>query len=139
MSDSIPRWVAGQRAALNRSCIVTIARVTPTGRAIVEIDGRKMTFNPNGTERKEYDIWQTCNRLEHMTHEIETEVMAKERAEKAFLALRLNLENALRWWRNNHPERGRPTPSLAVVERAEKLARLINQWEQDAMKGTGNE
>lgn len=105
-------WKAGQKAVIDRREIVTIDRVTPTGRAVVG----ERTFRPSG-----YALGNASGYLELLTPDVEAEMALTSRGRKASgkcFKLLLDAEKFLRAefsaWRPRVPEQD-------AVERAERL------------------
>lgn len=111
-------WTPGQKAVIGRRTIVTIDRVTPSGRVIVG----DRTFNPDGIERGVRDFV----RLEPFTAEIEAEIDLVERGRKAAAAID-NAEDAIRRMGRLASPWGNRTPDAADVEQAERLANAIQE------------
>lgn len=111
-------WTPGERAVIDRQRIVTIDRVTPSGRAVVG----HQTFGADGRER-------TSNYrpglLELLTAEIEVEMGLRARALKADEAMYVALDR-VRGWQRNILGGIRPNPaSIADIQKAEALAAAI--------------
>jgi hypothetical protein len=113
-------WTVGQRAVINRNTVVTVDRVTPTGRPVV---GNR-TFDVNGIERVKGNPWRRPI-LEPLTAEIEAEMDLARRADRASEAVHDALEVADRWVRDNLSAWNNTSPNVADVDRAERLAAAI--------------
>jgi hypothetical protein len=112
-------WVAGQQAVINRQTVVTIERVTPSGRAVV--GGR--TYNADGTERSK-DPWRR-SRLEPLTVEIQAEMELVARGREVARDAHGAVDDAVKWLRQSLS--WHRMPEVADVEKAEKLSRAIRQ------------
>ena len=115
-------WQPGQTAVIGRRQIVTVARVTKAGRAIVDHYGTERVFEPNG--------WERCsgsrrNHLDHLTPEIRAEMEQSARAVAAFRRLAAVLDAAARWDRENCPRWGSDMAESGAVFRAEQMAAAI--------------
>lgn len=110
-------WTVGQKAVIGRVTIVTIDRVTATGRAIV---GGRRSFNPDGSERT--SSWNR-SKLEPMTPEIQAEMDLVTRGRDAANDVYTAITTAERWSRDTLRMRG--TPDVADVEKAERLTAAI--------------
>jgi hypothetical protein len=85
-------WTIGQRCVINRDRIVTVERITPSGRVVA--DGR--LFNADGTERRPTGRLRR-DRLEPLTPEIEAEVALRERAQDAYTEADKEVARAVKW------------------------------------------
>ena len=110
-------WTAGQRAVINRETIVTIERVTPSGRAVVT-GGR--VFNANGNERVQLSSWELPSKLEPLTDKVEAQIAYKRERQETFCAVLNELDEAKAWARSYSIK---ATP--ANVEKAERLLAAI--------------
>jgi hypothetical protein len=115
-------WQPGQTAVIGRRHIVTVARVTKAGRAIVNHHGTERVFEPNG--------WERCSgsrryHLDHLTPEIQSEIEQSARAVAVFRKLADVLDAAARWDRENRPRWGSDMAESAAVARAEQMAAAI--------------
>lgn len=115
-------WAVGQRAAINRRTVVTIIRVTPSGRAVVDAPGGERTFNADGVERG--DTYRRA-RLYPLTKEIEAEIALAARSIKSFAELDAALDDLCKWVRNARPGWNRDISELPDVEAAERLTAAI--------------
>jgi hypothetical protein len=123
MSDN-PPWLPGQRAIIDRRTVVTIDRVTPSGRAVVG----DRTFEANGFERRGGHKFRIL-KLEAITPEIDLII----RGTQALHAAHKELEAADNWLRRNLSTWGPRIPDAPDVDRAERLAAAIRQ----VMEGVG--
>jgi len=116
-------WAVGQRATINRSTVVTVERVTPSGRAVVT-GGR--TFEPAGRERSGASYYQRA-RLEPLTDEIQAELDLVARARGISPIAAKAIEDADRWLRGALGTWGNRVPGIENVDRAERLAAAIRE------------
>lgn len=118
-------WEPGQQAVIDRQRIVTIERVTPSGRAVF---GTR-TFDPDGRERSR---GISAGYLEPLTPEINAEMELVTRGGAAAGSAYQALTDADLWLRQNFSSWGRRVPEAADVEKAERLVSAI----REAMKDT---
>ena len=112
-------WKAGEKAVIGLHRLVTIDRVTASGRAVVG----DQTFNADGSLRGGEPYGP---RLRLLTPEIEAQIALDDRAREAGNAASAAKENADVWIRRVFGGFSRkPTPPLADIERAERLAAAI--------------
>jgi hypothetical protein len=116
----MPDWTPNQRVARNRARIVTIDRVTKSGRAIIG----DVTFDPNGIERSSGNPYRR-DRIEPLTPEIEAEIMLRIRGQRALMEIRDALGAAETWSRNMSAVWHKGVLSIEEVNRAERLAAAI--------------
>jgi hypothetical protein len=116
-------WLPGQRAIIDRRTVVTIDRVTPSGRAVVG----DRTFHASGHRIRGGGL------LEPLTPEIEAELALVERGNEATRDAWRELTLAEKWLRLNFSSWGGRIPEAADVDRAERLAAAIRQ----VMEGVG--
>ena len=114
-------WVKGQRAVINRRRIVTIDKVTPSGRAVVG----GTTYDRDGWPCGKGRCTGGVEKLEHLTPEIEAQVALIERGDKARYSADLATDAAIKWLRQDFSSFRQPVPKIADVERAERLAEAI--------------
>lgn len=114
-------WEPGQRAVINRQHIVTIERVTPSGRAIVE----KRTFECDGQERTNGSPYRR-SKLEPLTSEISAEMELAERGKVATDAAYQALTDTDYWLQEIVSSWGR-VPEAADVEKVERLVSAIRE------------
>ena len=108
-------WRAGQQAVIDRNTIVTIERITPTGRIVVG----DRHFDSDGTERK---AGYRKSRIEPLTAEIQAEMALIERGYKARLAADKLIEKADKYVRTVLPTYSRRgVPEEADVVRVERI------------------
>lgn len=119
--ETNPPWQKGQRAVINRTNVIVIDRVTPSGRAIV---GNR-TFNTDGFERGSAYRWPTP-KLEHLSPEIEKEISLVSRGKyvsseirKSLTKIEVLVRDKLGAFRNSVPE-------VSDVEKIERLMQAIN-------------
>lgn len=114
----------GQRAVISRVQIVSVDRVTPSGRVIVG----DRTFNPDGYERAGGSRYHAA-RLEPLTPEIESEIQLVKRGAEASNAAAKAIASADAWLRRSFSVWGRHrrVPDAADVEKAERLIAAIKQ------------
>jgi hypothetical protein len=113
-------WHPGQRAVIDRRQVVTIDRVTPSGRAVVGC----RTFNEDGTERAAGDSIRR-SRLELLTPEIEAKMALIERWDAAQAPAFRAADDAERFMRQTFQRWGRRTPKPEDLDRAERLTAAI--------------
>jgi hypothetical protein len=114
-------WKVGQRAVISRTTVVTIERVTPTGR--VTAGGRK--FGAGGWEAVKSGSWRVPPRLELLTPEIEAEMSLVVRGRAARLAAHAVLDDAYDWLRTVLDTWNGSVPDAEDVDKAERLAAAI--------------
>ena len=85
------KWTAGQQVVLNRQLVLTIKRVTPSGRAVLE---NGVSFRPSGIQVNG-DHWHP-NQIEPLTPEIETYMRDAARTAQASSAMVDAIEQAER-------------------------------------------
>ena len=119
-------WEPGQRATIDRRRVVTIERVTPSGRAVLE----GHTFGRDGREIATGDYYRRAV-LELLTPGIEAEMALVVRGALASRAAIKALEDADRWLRDSFGSFDRRMPKAADVDTAERLVAAIRK----AMKG----
>jgi hypothetical protein len=113
-------WRPGQAAVIDRSRLVTINRVTKTGRAIVGTS----TFDAYGHEILAGGGMRRA-KLELLTDEIKAEMALQERSLQASRAAHAAVDAAEKWLRATFSVfRAGPT-QLSDVERAEHLTAAI--------------
>lgn len=113
-------WQAGQRAVINRQAVVTVDRVTASGRPKVG----DRTFDVDGTERAAGVSFYRRAKLEHITPDIEAEMALRQRASAARSALYAALETVEKWQRDCFGS-FRGDPDEADVAKAERLVSAI--------------
>lgn len=113
-------WNVGQTAIINRQQIVTVERVTSSGRAVA--GGR--TFDVDGTERAGGDRFRRA-RLEPLTPEIQAEIDLVDRGRKASNKAAAAVSAAEKWLQQSFGSWGRRVPEAEDVEMAERLAAAI--------------
>lgn len=113
-------WIAGQQAVISREIIVSIDRVTPAGRAIV--NGR--TFEVDGRERTSGDTYRR-SKLEPLSDEIKEEMALRERASRVSRDGYPRIERAEKWFRQALGSWGGRIPERGDVEKAERLVAAI--------------
>ena len=116
----MPNWTPNQRVARDRTWIVTIDRVTQSGRAIIG----DVTFDPNGLERSSGDPYHR-SRIEPLTPQIEAEIALRARCSRVRMETRAALGAAETWWGNMFGGLRQRIPSIEEVNRAERLAAAI--------------
>lgn len=119
-------WQKGQRAVIDRRKIVTIDRVTPTGRVVVG----DRNFSSEGYERLPPGAgrYATPARLEPLTAEIAAEMKAGMRSNTVRNEMFKALEYAQQWLRDNFQGFGRTkTSSEENIEKAEALVQEIKR------------
>ena len=112
-------WTVGQKAVIGRETLVTVDRVTPSGRAVV---GDRM-FELNGSERKSTGFSRA--RLYHLTPEVEAEMAVIRRGRLVAADGRNVIHNAENWFRSTFNSFRETVPDLADVEKAERLVAAI--------------
>ena len=105
------QWTPGQRAVINRSKIVTIDRVTPSGMAVVG----DVRFSADGHNRV------LCKKLEPLTPEIEAEIELFKRARIVGKLAHNAIEVARYWLMNNN------IPDAINIAKAERLVAAIKE------------
>jgi hypothetical protein len=115
-------WHVGQTAIINRTRIVTVERVTPSGRVIAA--GR--TFGSDGMERTGGEYRSRAN-LEPLTPEIQAEMELADRGRKASGDAHAALQSAEKWLCRALSSWGGGVPEAENVEKAERLAAAIGQ------------
>lgn len=113
-------WTAGQRVALNRERIVTIERVTPSGRFYVE---GKM-FRANGFAFGETSMWSGRDKVDVLTQELEARVAKVQRVNQAAGRLSAAL-HAADDWHTKYFGGQRRSDDPTTIERAEALTAAI--------------
>lgn len=113
-------FTPGQRAVIDRTKIVTVERVTPTGR--VTAGGRK--FDSSGWESGNIPFRGRC-RLYPLTPEIEAEMALIARGSRVHSEVS-KASDALQIWLRNSIS-GHPVPSLADVEKAERIVATLRE------------
>ena len=113
-------WAAGQRAVIGRCRVVTIERVTSTGRAFVK--GRY--FGKDGYEITSGDPYNRA-KLELLTPEIEAEMELLRRARQARESAEKAIQDAGIFTRDALSIFGGRIPDTADVDLAERLAAAI--------------
>ncbi len=113
-------WIVGQRATINRQQIVTVERVTPAGRAIVE--GR--TFEVSGRERTNGDFYSRPM-LEPLTPEIQAEMDLVARGRKVFPEAHSLMDTAKHWLQSEYSAWKHKIPKTEAMDRAEKLTAAL--------------
>lgn len=113
-------WQKSQRCVIDRSHIVTIDRVTPSGLAVVGT----VKFDQWGRNRfsKFYS-----SRLEPLTDEIAADMALIDRGLAASAAAFKAIEIAEKWLRQRFNYYRRDTPEKIYVEMAERLASAISE------------
>lgn len=134
MSDqqptTAPQWQPGQRCVISRQTVVTIERVTPSGRAVAG----DRTFGRDGIEICAGNPYGRP-RLELLTPEIEAEIALSARGRKADWAASAALLAADKWLRSALSSRNIRIPDAADVDRAERLAEAIKKVMESADVG----
>lgn len=115
-------WHPGQQAVIGRQLIVTIERVTPSGRAIVGTQ----RFDRDGRELGTGDSYNRV-RMEPLTPEISAEMELVTRGRAAAGSAYQALTDADLWLRQNFSSWGRRVPEAADVEKAERLVSAIRE------------
>ena len=118
-------WHAGQQVALDRTRIMTIDRVTPTGRAYIG----KRAFNPDGYERggESKGVWgKSASMIEALTPEITEIVQLAER----WVLVRAQAHDANtklgRWVLDRCSSFKRGVPKEQTVNDVERVTDAIN-------------
>lgn len=124
MTDTKSRWIVGQKVMINRDRIVTIERVTPSGRAVI---GNRI-FEPDGRERGSDRSYYARDVLEALTPEIKSETERRRRGDHAFTNADKALDAASVWLRKTsfNPWH-RVVPDPEDIEKAERLYTAIRQ------------
>lgn len=118
MSDETPTWHVGQQAVISRQTVVTVEKVTPSGR--VTANGR--TFDPTGKERTAGDPFRRA-KLEPLTPEIQAEMDLVVRGRAASAAAYAAITAADKWLALS--SLGRNVPDAADMDKAEALIAAI--------------
>jgi hypothetical protein len=113
-------WHIGQRCVINRDRIVTVERITPSGRVVA--DG--YLFNADGVERRPTGRSRR-DRLEPLTPEIEAEMALRKRAQDAYTESDRGVERAVKWVNNLFGWGRYKDRSADEVAKAEALAAAI--------------
>lgn len=113
-------WQVGQQAVISRRLVVTIERVTPSGR--VTANGR--TFDKDGMERSGGDPWRR-SKIELLTPEIQAEMDLETRGNKARNDAYTAIDAASKWMRSTSGGLSRHIQQLADVEKTERLVAAI--------------
>lgn len=113
-------WRVGQRAVIDRTSVVTIERVTPSGRAIT----KDRTFDRDGHERSNAAPHRR-SRLEPLTPEIEAEMALVQRSRRVRRDAFAAIEAADKWLRSAFPSWANGASDVADVEQAERLTAAI--------------
>lgn len=122
MSDN-PPWRPGQQAVINRETVVTIERVTPVGRAIIN----GLTFNADGTGRSGGSRYLRA-RLEPLTPEIQAEMDFAVRGKNARAEADVAIDRAQQWLWQTFGLWGRGSvPEPSDVELAEEIAAALQR------------
>ena len=111
------QWTPGQRAVINRSKIVTIDRVTPSGMAVVG----DVRFSADGHNRV------LCKKLEPLTPEIEAEIELFKRARIVGKLAHNAIQHAESWLRDRYGPFAKRTPEAADIAKAERFAAAIKE------------
>lgn len=113
-------WIPGERAVINRRDVVTIERVTPSGRAVIDTS----YFHPDG-----YQVTSSSRSrsfLQKWTAEIQAEIDLNARAHEVKDELIKEIEKAADFLRNRfHRWNGRITAEVSDVEMAERILAAI--------------
>lgn len=123
---TITPWKVGQQAVIDRKTVVTIDRVSPSGRAVV--GGR--TFDVDGRERAGADRYSR-SKLELLTPEIQAEMDLVARVRRAARDADDAIKVAAYWLSGTLSQWRRRVPTAADVERAERLAAAIREVMED--------
>ena len=118
-------WHAGQQVALDRTRIMVIDRVTPTGRAYIG----ERAFNPDGYERggKSKGVWgKSASMIEALTPEI-TEIVQLAERWVSVRARSYTANNRLNIWIRDHCSTyNRNTPKAEIIDIVERITAAIN-------------
>ena len=109
-------WTVGQQVSLNRNSVVTIDRVTPSGRAFV---GDRQ-YNPDGRERGAGNHGQRG--IEPLTPELVEKIAMAERYRKARTLMHHAARNLNAWATEHCPFYSERVPDLAGIEQIERVA-----------------
>lgn len=124
MENKPTPWSVGQIAVINRQTVVTIEKVTPSGRVVA--GGR--TFDAGGIERKAGRDWCNRARLEPLTPEIQAEMELLRRAVKSSRDADRVIREVDTWLRKRFSLFGRrEIPDITDVEKAERLVAAIRE------------
>ena len=118
-------WHAGQQVALDRTRIMVIDRVTPTGRAFI---GTR-EFNPDGSERGGVPAlsWRTSsNLIEPLTPELAEAIALMQRWALAKDLAHIAVHDLTFWTRANCAPHIRVTPDVLIIEHVERMTAAIN-------------
>ena len=118
-------WTVGQQVSLNRNSVVTIDRVTPSGRAYIG----ERAFNPDGYERggESKGVWGgSASRIEALTPEMTEIVQLAER----WVLVRAQAHDANtklgRWVLDRCSSFKRGVPKEQTVNDVERVTDAIN-------------
>ena len=114
-------WTVGQKAVINRTDIVVIEHVTPTGHAIV----KNRTFDTDGNERPKRNSYP--DKLEPLTPELESEMDLGRRGLAAEMAAYGAIGQVQTWLQRTLSLWNRRVPDAADVDKAERLTAAIKQ------------
>lgn len=113
-------WEVGQKAVIDRRLIVTIEKVSATGRATAN----GMVFDIDGFRRGDRSRFSIA-KLEALTPEIQAEMDLVARGIKVDNETASAIRAADNWLRQSFGGMGRRIPEIADVERAERLIAAI--------------
>lgn len=121
------QWIAGERAVINRRHIVTIDRVTPSGRAMIDTS----YFYPDGDHVTSSQRPRSF--LEKWTPEIQAEIDLNMKAAKVKDELTKAIDKAEHFVRNQFLRwNGRITAELRDIEKAERILSALRNAMEDA-------
>ena len=109
-------WTVGQQVALDRKRVVTIDRVTPSGRAFV---GDRQ-YNSDGRERGAGNHW--FRGIEVLTPELVEQIALAGRYRKARTLMHYAARNLKAWATEHCSFYSERVPDLAEIEQIERVA-----------------
>lgn len=115
------QFTVGQKVAINRTHVVIVEKVTPTGRATAG----GMTFGADGIERSDAPLYAR-NRIEEITPEIKN-VLERRRRARAVAPELFDILNRVTAWVHNTVSAKSYAPAMDAVEKAERLNAAIRE------------
>ena len=116
---TINGWKPGQKAVIGRTRVVTIERVTPSGRAVIGSE----TYKPDGILLG--GNIHKSPRLESLTPEIALEMDLERQGRTASNAAIKAIKDAEHFIRQSFSSWGRRVPEVGDVAKAERIAAAI--------------